>query len=357
MNILHTESSNGWGGQEIRILKEALGLLKRKHKVFLAVVKGGKLADYAKKSGLIVYEVDFRRCFALSTLKKLVEIIRKEKIEVVNTHSSLDAWIGGIAARLTSCRVVRTRHLSTPVRGGLNASLLYRGLADFIVTTSSAIIPHLAQQARLPLSRFSSVPTGVEPFNIVETEKKSFRAQLGVDEKSTLVGTVCVVRSWKGIQDLIKAAQLLKQHSNIKWVVIGGGYIEHFTPLLDPSTPLTFFGHLDEPFSAMAGLDIFVLLSTAHEGVSQASLQAAFLKKPLVATPIGGLSEICIDRVTGIVVPPSSPKKVAEAVLQLALDSEKRRVYGEAAYRLVNEKFMFKETLNQMEKIFSKMER
>ena len=136
MNILHTESSNGWGGQEIRILKEALGLRLRGHEVVLAVVRGGKLADYARKEGFTVYEIDFRRSLALFALKNLLSILRRHRIDVVNTHSSLDAWLGGIAARLSGRMVVRTRHLSTPVRGGLNALLLYRGLADFVVTTS-----------------------------------------------------------------------------------------------------------------------------------------------------------------------------------------------------------------------------
>jgi glycosyltransferase involved in cell wall biosynthesis len=352
MKILHTESSNGWGGQEIRILKESMGLRSRGHEIVFAVVRGGKLADYARKEGFTVYEIEFRRSAAFSALKNLVQIIRKHQIEIVNTHSSLDSWIGGIAGKIKGCKVVRTRHLSTPVRGGLNALLLYRGLADFVVTTSSGIIPKLAEQARLPLARLQCIPTGVEPFETMEDEVKAFREKLGVKESDILIGTVCVVRSWKGIQDLIGAARLLKEHKNLKWVVVGGGYIENFKHLVDDSVPLTFTGHLDKPFPAMAALDIFTLLSTAHEGISQASLQAAFLQKPLITTTIGGLPEVCLDGVTGILVPPSSPEKIAEAVVRLASDAQLRQKYGKAARLLVEEKFTLNHTLDQMEKLF-----
>ncbi len=353
MPILHTESSNGWGGQEIRILKEAIGLRSRGHEIIFAVVRGGKLVDHARKAGFTVYEIEFKRSKAFGVLRELLAIIRKHKIGIINTHSSLDAWLGGIAGRLAHCKVIRTRHLSTAVRGGLNAFLLYRCLADFVVTTSSGIIPKIAELARLPISRFKCIPTGVEPFIVDSKKVQEFRERLGVKEGDILIGTVCVVRSWKGIQDMIEAARLLKGHPHLKWVVVGGGYLENFRPLVDASMPLVFTGHLDDPYTALAALDIFTLLSTAHEGISQASLQASYLKKPLITTTIGGLPEVCLDGVTGIQVPPSSPEKVAEAVLRLASDHELRIAYGAAASRLVEDRFTLTQTLDEMERVYS----
>lgn len=336
----------------MRILKEALGLRQRGHEIIFAVVKGGKLVDYARKEGFTVYEIDFHRRSILSALIKLVQILRRHSIEIVNTHSSLDSWIGGIAARLVRCKVVRTRHLSTPVKGGLNALMLYRGLADFVVTTSSGIIPTLARQARIPLTRLRCVPTGVAPIAVDPEEVQAFRARLGVNEGDILVGTVCVVRSWKGIQDLVEAARLLKHLPHIKWVIVGGGYLDQYRHLVDSSLPVTFTGHVENPFSAIAALDIFTLLSTAHEGISQASLQAAYLQKPLITTTVGGLPEVCLEGVTGLLVPPFSPAKIAEAVLKLAEDPLLRKTFGEAAHSLVKEKFMLHHTLEEMEKVF-----
>ena len=352
MSILHTESSNGWGGQEMRILKEAIGLRNRGHEIIFAVTQGGKLIAQAKKAGFTVYEINFRRSTAFSAIRNLLKIIRKHQIKLVNTHSSLDAWLGGLAGRIGGCKVIRTRHLSTSVRGGLNAFLLYRCLANFIVTTSSGIIPQIARLSRQPLSRFQCIPTGVEPFEVERSKIQEFRDKLGIKENELLIGTVCVVRSWKGIQDLIEAARLLKGYPQLKWVVVGGGYIDHFRPLVDASTPLIFTGHLDDPYPAIGALDIFTLLSTAHEGISQASLQAAYLKKPLITTPIGGLPEVCLDGITGILVPPSSPEKIAEAVLRLVSDPQLREAYGLAAKQLVKEKFTLQHTLDQMEQVY-----
>lgn len=354
MHILHTESSNGWGGQEMRILKEALGLKTRGFQISLAVVRGGKLVHYAREKGLKVFEIDFKRCDALKALRQLRKIIRENQVDVVNTHSSWDAWIGGFAAKLTRRPIVRTRHLSTEIRGGINARILYNYLADFVVTTSSPIIDSIKQKANLPSSRIRCIPTGVEPFAVSSKEAALFRESLGVTPDQILIGSLCIVRSWKGIQDMIGAARLLRHDPRLKWVVVGGGYLENFKPLVDPDLPFIFTGHLDHPQAALAAFDIFTLLSTANEGISQASLQAAFLAKPLITTTIGGLPEICLDGKTGFVVTPSSPEQVASAVLKLAEDAGLRKQMGKAAHSHVIQSYTLNHTLEQMSTVLDR---
>src|SRR5580704_12337319 len=112
MKILHTESSRGWGGQEIRILREAEGMRMRGHEIILAVQTGGGLIAKARDAGFCVYELPFTKSSSLKTIFALVQLCRTHQIDLVNTHSSLDAWLGGIAARIAGRKVIRTRHLS-----------------------------------------------------------------------------------------------------------------------------------------------------------------------------------------------------------------------------------------------------
>lgn len=360
MHILHTESSNGWGGQEIRILQESIGMRERGHTIVMAVAKGGGLVKKAREKGFTVYELEFSRAHAPFTLMKLLQIIKKHDIDIVNTHSSLDAWLGGIAARTGRKKVVRTRHLSTPVRAGINSVLLYNKLADYVVTTSSRIIAPIVHQSKLPKERCRLVATGVEP-SLLRPEKeevKKFREGLGVSPEDTLVGTACFVRSWKGIEDLMHAANLLRDIKALKWVIIGGGFVDRYKGLakeLALDNLLFFTGHLEDPSAALAALDIFTLLSTANEGISQSSLQAAYLGKPLVTTTVGGLPEICRNRETGILVPPKNPKEVAAAILTLHDDPEMRGRLGKRAKELVENKFTMQHTLEQMEAVYGRV--
>src|SRR5580700_2616061 len=140
MRILHTESSRGWGGQEIRILREAEGMRKRGHEIILAVNTGGSLISRARESGFLVYELPFKKALSWKTIYALIQMCSAHQIDLINTHSSLDAWLGGIAARMAGKKVIRTRHLSTPIRKGWNSRLLYRTLADFVITTCTPIL-------------------------------------------------------------------------------------------------------------------------------------------------------------------------------------------------------------------------
>lgn len=360
MNILHTESSKGWGGQEIRILREAEGMRQRGHEVTLAVAAGGGLVSKARQKGFTVYELAMDRRYALKTLLQLQRIIRDKSIDIINTHSSWDSWIAGIAARMCKRKVVRTRHLSTRIKPGLNSRLLYKGLADYVVTTSSCIIPSIISQSKIEKEKVKCIATGVDPSLItVENDDVQKFRQMFVKPGDVLVGTVCFVRSWKGIVDLLKAAKIVKQtHPHIKWVVVGGGYYKEYLGYLDAfdiKDVVTFTGHLDSPYTAIQGLDVFMLLSTAHEGISQASLQAAYLEKPLITTDVGGLPEVCIHGTTGFVVPPFSAQKVADAVIELALDPQLREKMGQKAKELVLSKYTLTHTLNDMEEVYKSL--
>jgi glycosyltransferase involved in cell wall biosynthesis len=358
MRVLHTESSSGWGGQEMRILKEAEGLRSRGHHIVIAVAAGGSLAGHARDRGFTVYEVPMERRFALHTLIQLIRIIKDHEIDIVNTHSSWDAWIAAIAARLLRKKVIRTRHLSTKIKGGLNSFLLYRTLADYVVTTSSCIIPFLVRSARINERCVRCIATGVDPSALDATEAKDVAAvrQQHAAAGQLLIGTACFVRSWKGVLDLMEAAKLLKaSHPHIRWVVIGGGYYKDYEaklPAMGIDDVFTFTGHLDSPFAAIAALDVFALVSTASEGISQASLQAAYLSRPLITTDIGGLPEVCIDSVTGIVVPIKYPRAIADAVVKLSGDPHLRQRMGQKAKELVLARYTLNHTLDGMEEVY-----
>jgi glycogen(starch) synthase len=162
------------------------------------------------------------------------------------------------------------------------------------------------------------------------------------------------MRSWKGINDFLDAAHILRKDPHFKWVVIGGGHEEtyrHRAAALGLEGIVHFTGHLSNPVNALQALDVFALLSTAHEGVSQAILQAAYLGKPLIATTVGGLGEVCLDGQTGITVSPFSPEKVAAAVIALK-EKETRTRLGDNAHALVLRQFTLQQTLDQMERVY-----
>ncbi len=359
--IIHTEASTGFGGQEIRILKEAIGLRKRGHELFFAVQTGGVLAQKARQQGFPVYELNFDKIRPFSTLFSLSRIFKSHAIDIVNTHSSSDAWLAGIAARLSGRKLIRTRHLSTPPRSGLNSIFLYGFLADITVTTCLRQSELIQKQARLTSKRCLSVPTGIDPEEVTtDGGAQAFRQKYGLLESDFVVGSLSVLRSWKGVQDLIRSAKHF-QEEKVTFLIVGSGPYElKLKELVEEEglqSKIVFTGYLDNPYPALAAMDVFALLSTANEGVSQASLQAALLGKPLITTPTGGLDEVCLEGVTGLQVPCKSPESVAHAILRLKKDLPLCKELGANARQLVLEKFTMQSTLDQMEAIVHSLQK
>ncbi|MCB1134930.1 MAG: glycosyltransferase family 4 protein, partial [Chlamydiia bacterium] len=97
----------------------------------------------------------------------------------------------------------------------------------------------------------------------------------------------------------------------------------------------------------------FALLSTANEGVSQASLQAAYLGLPLITTRVGGLPEVCVDDMTGYTVDRLNPEQVARAVTALMEHSPLRERLGRHAKELVEDRYLWKGTLDGVESMYA----
>lgn len=361
MKILHTEASNGWGGQEIRILREAIGLRERGHDVSFAICHGARLTEAAKDNGFAVEEVSFDRRDALRSVPTLRRLLQAKGIDVVNTHSSLDAWMAGVTARTCGVKVLRTRHLSAPIRAGLNSKLLYRWLADGVATTCQSVADVIRRQAAVSEVRCQSIPTGIDPTEITSTREDgtAFRRKFGIRPDDIVIGTLCIIRSWKGIGDLLEAAKLLQHDPRIKWLVVGNGPCEEMFQKQCRESGLEgkviFTGRVSPPYDALQAMDIFSLLSTGNEGVSQASLQAAYLGLPLVTTRVGGLPEVCIDHITGHTVDAHAPKQVAEAVLRLVNNQRERSQMGQEARKLVEKHFLWDCTLDRMEEMLERI--
>lgn len=359
MRILHTEASPGFGGQELRILREAEGMRKRGHEIVMAIQEGGGLVKPARQAGFTVYELSFDKKHILKTFFKLCYLTIKHRIHILNTHSSMDAWIGGLTGKLLRRKVIRTRHLSTPIRKGLNSRFLYNVFADRVVTTCAEVVDVIRRQASLPQKRCCSIPTGVSPFSVKEKSVVAFRSSLGIQPEDCVVGTLCVLRGWKGVIDLLRAAKQLEDVPNLKWLIVGSGSSEEYFKEqwkgMGLQDKVIFTGYISPPDVALAAMDIFALLSHANEGVSQASLQAAWLKKPLITTATGGLKEVCLHEKTGLQVDVYAPEQVAEAVTRLLNNPSERLTMGDQAHLLVKQHFTQEHMLDQMEAIYQEL--
>lgn len=344
--ILHSESSLGWGGQERRILAEAVALRQRGHRLLLGCDPQGELFSRARQEEFPVLSLTFGGWRNLKAVVVLRRFLAKKKVDILNTHSSLDSWVGLLARQFFKerPRLVRTRHLSTSVQSTWPTRTLYQA-ADAIITTGQATKELLQERVGVPESRIFSIPTSVSLTEFAPRQADAgLRARLKIPPQAYIFGTVAVLRSWKGHLYLLEALkELLDGGAQAFLVVVGKGayqvVIKEKLAALGLEPWVRLVGYQEEVAPWLALMDAVVLASYANEGVPQALLQAMAMAKPVVGTSVGGIPEVVIEGETGLLVPPRHPQALAQAMGQLMAQPEYGHELGRRGRQLVVDKF------------------
>jgi glycosyltransferase involved in cell wall biosynthesis len=297
--VLHTEWSDGWGGQEIRIINEMIEIREKNIEVFLACRNHSIIKQKALENNIKVFTLPFRGNADLQTFFGLKKIIVEYSIDIVNTHSGKDTWVGGLAAKLSGVKFIRTRHLSNSIRS--SRANFINELADYIITTGESIRNSMINNNRIKPEIIQSIPTGIdlEIFNPEKYERKKCREQFNIEDDEIAIGIVAVLRRFKRHDLFLKMARtLINQYSgkNFIFLIAGDGpqqkRILYLINELGIAANVKLLGHVEQVPELLSALDIFVLSSDSKEGVPQAVIQALSMNISVVATKSGSTRDL-----------------------------------------------------------------
>ncbi len=355
LRIVHTESSCGWGGQEIRVLNEAAGMIRRGHAVTLLCPPESRIYREAGPRGVPAVALPIGRK-RMAGVRAIRQWIKANRPDVVNTHSSTDAWLVALAGLFLrgAPPMVRTRHISAPIPGNWPTRWLYRTATRHIVTTGEVLRRQVIDAIGVAPGRVTSVPTGVS--RVFEPGDRSrARSQLGLPADAFTVGIVATLRSWKGHSFLLQAFSRLNDRT-AQLVIVGDG--PQSSALATQIHGLGLAGRVIMPGNQrdvlpwFQALDVFVLPSYANEGVPQAVMQAMACALPVISTPIGAITEAVVADKTGMIVKPQDVESLLIALERLRTDTGLRQQLGLAAREHVLANFGEEVMLDRMEQVF-----
>lgn len=356
MKILHTEASPGWGGQEIRVLDEAQGFIERGHQVWIAGQSHSQIVPASRKRNIETFELPFGRV-NVKTVRAMIGLLRKLDPDVVVTHSRNDTWIAalGILFGRSKAKLIRTRHVSIPVKPGLRNRWLYGSRSARVVTTGEMIRSHLIDVLKLDPSHVISIPTGTDLSRYYAGDKAAARTKLGLPVDKKLIGMVATLRSWKGHRFLIDAMLDPRLKDTVAVLVGDGPQEPNLVKQVEErrlKDRIIFAGRREDVQDWLRAFDVFVLPSTGNEGIPQALMQAMATALPAVTTPVGAIPELVTHNETGWIVLPENPEALAEGIAALLNDPELAKKLGEAGRGVVERKHTKAAMLDAMEDVF-----
>ena len=362
MKIIHTESSTGFGGQELRILDEACGLSERGHEVQLICPPHAEIYNMAKQRGLDVVGMPI----AKKRLKAIIQMrkwIVEQQPDIINTHSSIDSWITALATCCLQNKpgIIRTRHISTPVAKKFTSRWLYTVASDHIVTTGIKLKQSLIDHNDFPAEQLTSVRTGVDLDRFKPKDKSLARQELGLSENKIIIGIVATLRSWKGHRYLLDAFAQIPDKNNLLLLIVGDGpqwdALQQQVLDLNIEDYVTFTGRQYNVEQYLQVMDIFCLPSYASEGVPQSIMQAQSCGIPTITTLIGSIDEAIIAEETALVVRPENITDLTIALQRLILDPVLRKKMAVKAAAHAQQNFSREIMLDKMEQIFTQVQK
>ena len=354
--IVHSEASTGWGGQERRIMAELVEFQQRGCDVALIAPATSKIYERAVAANITVQPAVFGKINFFLNLIRLARWLRQNQTQVLNTHSSRDGWLIGIAGRLARVPlIIRTRHIDVDYPNRWLSRHAFTTLADHVLTTSDRITEHVQEIFHLPDDNITTLPTGIDLNLFSEASEK---AQLiSGNGKEPLIGMVSVLRSWKGhVTFLDAAAQLKSAGCNFRFVIVGEGPMrQRIIEMIAErflGDVVTMVGHVENVSPVLRGLSVLAIPSTKHEGVPQIGLQALAVKTPVVGSDVGGIPEIIRSGETGRIFPGGNATALAAAIKETLSDIAQTNAMTTRGRALVESHHSLDAMLNKLDALY-----
>lgn len=296
-------------------------------------------------------------------VRQIKRIIQQRSIDIVHANMSLnfDAAVG--TWRSDAALIWHFNDVLVPRPLNRIAGKAGELIADELVVASDGVTDHYFANSDPDLSKIYA-PVDIQKFNPDEVEGCDIRRELGLGEETVIVGSVGNINPVKGHEYLVRAVERVESKTNRPVVVLVAGavlnsqskYYERLKRIradLDLEDTVHFLGHRPDVAELLSEFDVFVLSSTA-EACPMSVLEAMAMRKPVVATDVGGVPEQIADGVTGWLVPPKDPTSLASAIIEALDNKEESQRRAENARQRVTETYSLEYCVERHIRVYRK---
>jgi len=358
------------GGVETVMLNLAGRLDKKKYKIVLGVFKAGLMEARFREAGVEVKLIKRNGKFDPFVISRILKLIRKLEIDIVQTHGHLTGIAGRIAGRLAGKKVISTYHVALHEDGYPSSTKLVTKLtlplARYVTFVSRGVEESfygkgaVFRKDLMGKQKHFTIYNGIDveaiDRSVSGADRKEIRRSLSVADDDIFLLNAGRLTEQKGQVYLIEAMKkVVPRHPNAKLLILGEGELKGALEALIAKCGLKGNVRIMPPtrdiLDLMAACDIFAFPSL-WEGLPMALLEAMGIGKPVVAFDITGMDEIVEDGVNGILVESRNPDALAMSVLMVALDRQMRESISGNARKAIREKFSIERSLDSYRTLY-----
>ncbi len=364
---------------------------------FKTVLIGGKNGDYEESSSFILDElgVDYNIIPEIRreinpvkdyiAYRKIREIIRSEKPDIIHTHAAKAGMLGRMAALKEGVPIiVHTFHGHVfhsyfnkyKTKFFINLEKYLANKSDKIITISPRQKDEIQGFLGLDEDKLITVPIGIDIDKFKkggEDKRFYFRKQYKLENDEIAIGIVGRLVPIKNHKMFIKSFSLLKRYlqgsRRVKAFIIGDGELKSELVELakelglkvwqkgetpDGTADIYFTSWIKDMSFVYNGIDI-VALTSLNEGTPITLIEAQASNKPVVATNVGGVADTLIDGVTGLLSMSKNVYGFYYNLLQLVINDSKRLKMGSNGYRFVKNNYDYKILVNNIRNLYESL--
>jgi len=313
----------------------------------------GELPEHARAAGIPVDIVAFDSRFSLQTVWRLAAAMRRRRVAVVHSHLPMSTFHGHLAAIAT-----RTAHVGTLHGEGSGYSGRFIRFLSLGRRTGLSLVS-VSAAAATSIQRLIGGRPIPHIYNGIDTDRFDRGTVATTENVHPVIGCVGRLHRDKGQDVLMRAfARVLHEHPTATLALVGDGderpRLKSLASELGCENNVIFYGYQRDVRTLIDGFTICVAPSN-REAFGISILEAGAMRKPVVATCVGGIAEILGDDRAGLLVPAGQPVALAEGLLSLLRDPARAARLADALYLRVRTHFSIRRSVERYASLYDEL--
>lgn len=365
LKVLQLISGGDTGGAKTHIFSLMKGLQKFVDAKIICFIKDSFYED-ALKENINIEVIEQKRRSDFSVADKIAKIVKEENYDIVHCHGARANTVAIFLRKKINVPMLTTIHSDylLDFKDNFYKNLIFTPINKFALKKFKYYIAITENFKKMLISRgfakdgIYTMYNGLD-FSVEERKisKEKFLLRYNIDFKDKfIVGQAARLDRVKNVKMMINVAnECLKTEKDLLFLIAGDGeereMLEDYVRKLNLGENVKFLGYVKDNFSFFNAIDINIL-SSLSESFPYVILEAAMMKKPTIATCVGGIPEMIEDEVDGFLVDSNDYEEMAKRVLRIKNDSALRIKMGDAIQKKVKEKFSESAMANTQYRIY-----